>query len=317
MPGSHSPLPAPAAHDRGDGLLVGLDIGGTKTHVRAARGKLVVADRVLPSEGWSATPVPAAARWVADRMRETLAAAGAGSAAVVAVGAQGCEEPEHCARLRAALAETLGVPVIVVNDAQLLLPAAGLAAGIALIGGTGAIAVRSDGNGQVERAGGWGWVLSDDGSASALVRDAARAVLVASDRGEPRGPLAGRLLASVGVPGVAELALTLSWGDGPEHWGRHAPAVVAAAEDGDERARAVLAAGARSLAGLVDTLTDRFGGPPEPVVAAGGLLTAVPAYWSAVAAHLRATRPDREVHLLTAPPVTGALALARAAVRTT
>jgi N-acetylglucosamine kinase-like BadF-type ATPase len=214
--------------------------------------------------------------------------------------------------LGAALEELLEVPVLVVNDAELLLPAAGLAAGIALIGGTGAIAIGSDGEGRVERAGGWGWVLSDDGSASALVRDAARTVLAAADRGGPRGPLQQRLLASVGVPGIAELALTLSWGDGPEHWGRHAPAVVAAAEDGDPDAGAILAAGARSLAELVDILTDRLGGAPGPVVAAGGLLTAVPAYWSAVAAQLRAACPDREVSLLAVPPVAGAVALARA-----
>jgi N-acetylglucosamine kinase-like BadF-type ATPase len=299
-------------------LLVGLDIGGTKTHIRVTRGDTVVADAVLPSDGWSATPVGAAAQWVSGHIGKVvgeLDCAGPALAAAVAVGAQGCEEPEHCAQLKAALEERLAVPVTVVNDAELLLPAAGLVRGIALIGGTGAIAIRSDGAGNVLRAGGWGWVLSDDGSASALVRDAARAVLSDADRGGPPGTLAERLLASVGVPGIPELALTLSWGDGPEHWGRHAPAVVAAAEEGDADARAILSAGARSLAALVDTLTARVGGTPEPVVAAGGLLTAVPAYWSAVEFRLRAVHPDRDIRLLSTPPVTGALALARGLTR--
>lgn len=316
-------------------LLAGIDIGGTKTHIRVVRAEplspsrpsgdaagggagapnaagAVVADAVLASDGWSATPVADAAQWIAGHLTQVLAGHTRDRVETLAVGAHGCEDPAHCEALRAALGERLGIPVAVVNDAELLLPAADMTRGIALIAGTGAIAVRSDGAGGTSRAGGWGWVLSDDGSASALVRDAARAVFAAEDLGRPHGLLARRLLASVAVPGIPELALALSWGEAPEHWGRHAPVVVSAAEDGDEDARAVLAAGARSLAGLVATLTVRAGGDPEPVVAAGGLLTAVPAYWSAVESHLRAAHPARDIRLLTAPPVTGALALARA-----
>jgi N-acetylglucosamine kinase-like BadF-type ATPase len=264
-------------------------------------------DVVVASEGWSATPVEGAAQWIT----EVLARAGVGKVDALAVGAQGCEEPAHAEELRDALRERLGgVPVLVVNDAELLLPAAALERGIALIGGTGAIAVRSDGAGTTWRAGGWGWVLSDDGSASALVRDAARAVLAAADLGGPPGLLARRLLEAVGVPGIPELALALSWGEAPEHWGRYAPAVVGAAEEGDETARTVLAAGACALARLVDVLTARTGGTPEPVVAAGGLLTGVPSYWAAVESHLRAAHPTRDIRLLTSPPATGALALA-------
>ncbi|MFC8449004.1 N-acetylglucosamine kinase [Kitasatospora sp. NPDC057223] len=290
-------------------LVAGLDIGGTKTHLRIVdRHRTVLHDHVFPSDGWSATPVGPAARWVRHHLDEALAGL-EGRLSAVAVGAQGCEQPAHCEELRAALEAGLRVPATVVNDAELLLPAAGLDHGITVIVGTGSIAVTTDTDGTMLRAGGWGWVLSDDGSASALVRDAARAVLDGADRGEPLGTLGELLLASVSVPDVAALAHTLSWGNGPEHWGRHAPAVVAAAERGSPAAQRVLADGARSVAALVRTL-GRRGVDVHDVVFAGGLVTNVPAYWSAIRTRLEAAHPDCRPLLLDRPPVTGAVALA-------
>ncbi|WP_448061762.1 hypothetical protein [Cellulomonas hominis] len=91
------------------------------------------------------------------------------------------------------------------------------------------IAVATTADGGMARAGGWGWVLSDDGSASALVREAARAVLAQADRGAEPEELGRLLLASVGVDSVAGLAHALSWDPGVETWGTHARAVTTAA----------------------------------------------------------------------------------------
>lgn len=281
-------------------LLAGIDVGGTKTHLRIVAGSTVLHDRVVSSEGWSATPVDRAADWLAALLPRPVA--------VVTVGAQGCEERSSCALLRTALEERLRVPVTVVNDAELLVPAAGLDDGIALVAGTGAIAVHS--GERLLRAGGWGWVLGDGGSASALVRQATRAVLVRTDRGDPPDALGRALLSSVGVPTVAALAHTLSWGDGPEHWGRHAPAVVAAAADGSQDAREVLDEGARALVALVETLVRR-GVTAQDVVVAGGLVTSVPGYWAAVRDLLAERLPHITATLLTQPPVIGAVNIAR------
>ncbi|MFC8829535.1 N-acetylglucosamine kinase [Streptomyces sp. NPDC057137] len=299
------------------GLLVGVDVGGTKTHLRAVTrasagaAPEVIHDVIVPSDGWSATPVDMAARWLVERLVDVLGAA-VPEIAAVAVGAQGCEDREHCARLGGALRARLGVPVTVVNDAELLLPAAGFGRGTGIVVGTGSIGVSSDGEGNTLRAGGWGWVLSDDGSASALVREAARAVLVRVDRGHGPGVLGRHLLASVRAPDIEALVLRLSWGDGPEHWGRHAPCVVAAAEAGSEEARTVLDDGARGICDLVTTLADR-GAPVHDLVFAGGLVTQVPSYWQAIRHGLTVRLPDSRPVLLTEPPVVGALALAGAA----
>ncbi|MBB6567079.1 N-acetylglucosamine kinase [Kribbella sandramycini] len=259
--------------------LAALDIGGTKTHLRLLTPDgTTIEDRIVASTGWSATPIAEAAEWIVDLL------AGAELTALAA-GAQGCEERAHCNDLAAELRRRLAIPVQVVNDAELLLPAAGLDRGIAVIVGTGAIAIADDGAGNLTRAGGWGWVLSDDGSASALVREAARAVLQRADRGQTLDPLGHLLLASVGVTTIADLALTLSWGGAPETWGRHSPAVIEAARQGSTDARQVLAAGAQAIADLLRTLQSR-NIPLTDVVFAGGLVTNVPTYWQAIRAQL-------------------------------
>lgn len=285
-------------------MIAGVDIGGTKTHLRGVAAddpQVVVVDRIVPSTGWAATPVRQAAAWLAARLPPGVQA--------LAVGAQGCEDPAHQDALRTALADHLSVPVTVVNDAQLLLPAFGLSAGIAVVVGTGSIAVHDDGRGTVTRAGGWGWVLGDDGSASALVREAARAVLAGHDRGEPLSLLGSRLLASVGVPSVLDLAAALSWGDAPESWGRHCPVVVEVAQAGDLDAQTVLDDGARSIVTLVATLAGR-GLSIEDIVFAGGLVANVASYWTAIRDLVGEQFPDAQARLLTTPPVAGAVALA-------
>ncbi len=53
-------------------------------------------------------------------------------------------------------------------------PAAGYADGIGVVSGTGSIAVARTAEGRMLAAGGWGWILGDEGSAPALVREAAQ-----------------------------------------------------------------------------------------------------------------------------------------------
>ncbi len=285
------------------GVVAGVDVGGSKTHIRVVSTvDGVLSDTVVPSDGWSAVPADTAAAWLYELIRDVPLSA-------LAVGAHGCETPADCEALRRHLFDRVNVPVTVVNDAQLLLPAAGLAQGIAVVAGTGSIALHD--NGTITRAGGWGWVLGDDGSASAIVREAAKAVLAQADRGEPPSELAVNLMASVGVTGVLDLAQAMSWGSAPEQWGSHARAVFASSS---ADAREVIAAGAASLVDLVAVLAGR-GLPVTDVVFAGGLVTQVPSYWQAVRSAFTARFPAARVQLLTVPPVEGAIRLATAIVQ--
>jgi N-acetylglucosamine kinase-like BadF-type ATPase len=289
-------------------VVVGADVGATKLAVRVeALDGTVRADVALPSAGWEASPVGDAARWLLERLSravpegDEIAAAG--------IGAQGCDTQEHCARLAAAV-EALGVPAAVVNDAALLVPAAGLEAGIGVIAGTGSIAVGADAAGTVLFAGGWGWVIGDEASAPAVVREATRAALAAHDDGLPDDGLLSALLSHFGAADPPALARAVNDEPLPGHWGPAAPAVFRAADGGSALAARVVEEAAAHLALLVTRLVRR-GAAGSTVVAAGSVLTHQPRLSGAFRAHLTRAHPSLALHLLEVPPVAGGLVLAR------
>lgn len=289
--------------------MVGVDVGGTKTHLRAVTGDDVVADHVRATSGWRPHEPVAAARRLADLVREALPSGALPSA--LAVGAHACETPLQCARIRVALQEQLGVPAHVVGDAELLVPAAGLDKGVGLVAGTGSVAVGRLPDGAVVQVGGWGAVLGDEGGGAGLVREAARAVWAAHDRGEEPDALALALLDSFGVSEVPALGAALeSATDVSAEWGRHAPVVFTAAAEGSALAGAVIGDAARALAALVAGLAAR-GVPVDDVVVAGGTVLGRPALYEAFSAALADVLPGARPRPLTAAPVEGAVALAR------
>ncbi|MDF3150054.1 ATPase, partial [Streptomyces sp. T21Q-yed] len=110
--------------------MVGIDVGGTKTHLRALTGDTVVADHVRPSSGWRPCDPVAAAGWLAALLAEALPKGTRPSA--LAVGAHACETARQCAQISTALQLHFDAPALVVGDAELLVPAAGLDKGVGL-----------------------------------------------------------------------------------------------------------------------------------------------------------------------------------------
>ncbi|GAA4548685.1 BadF/BadG/BcrA/BcrD ATPase family protein [Streptomyces collinus] len=290
-------------------LVVGIDVGGTKTHLRALAGDALVADHVRASGGWRPHDPVAAAGWLAALVAEALPAGARPSA--VAVGGHACETPRQCAQIRAALQLHFDAPALVVGDAQLLVPAAGLDKGVGLVAGTGSVAVGRLPDGTPVQVGGWGAVLGDEGGAAGLVREAARAVWAAHDRGERPDALALGLIAALDVPEVPALGAALeSATDVSAEWGRHAPVVFAAAADGSALARTVIDEAGWALAALVTRLADR-GVAVDDVVVAGGTVLSQPGLFDAFSVALAETLPTARARPLRVPPVEGAVALAR------
>ncbi len=289
-------------------VVVGMDIGGTKTALTVGgldAGRSV--DLELPSGDWSATPVAEAARWISIRI--AAAVPDGHEVVALAVGAQGCDSNEHCADLGLALRD-LDLDAIVVNDAMLLLPAAGFDQGIALISGTGAIGVGQDALGRSLFAGGWGWILGDEAGAPGIVRDATRAVLLAHDEGAPDDGLLDALLAGFSVTDPPALARVVNDEATMDSWGPRAPLVFAAADAGSARALAVISRAAHHLVDLVAQLRRR-GAVGRDVVAGGSVIVQQPRLMADFREQLAVAQPDLLAHLLVDPPVLGALALAR------
>jgi N-acetylglucosamine kinase-like BadF-type ATPase len=289
-------------------LIAGMDVGGTKLAVRAETiDGARVADVSVSAAGWEAAPAAAAAEWLTKRLAECLPAGV--TVAALGVGAQGCNSPAVGDELQRALAAR-GVPAVVVNDGALLVPAAGLDHGIAIVAGTGSVAIASDVMGNDLRAGGWGWVLGDEGGAAAIVREATRAALAAHDEGRPDDGLLGALDRAFGVASAESLARAVNDDPVPENWAPRSPAVFAAADGGSALAAGVIDAAAGHLATLVSRLVAR-GAVGETVVAAGGVITGQPRLARAVRDALARRHPELTLLILDADPVAGAVALAR------
>jgi N-acetylglucosamine kinase-like BadF-type ATPase len=294
-------------------VAVGIDVGGTKTQLRAFAGPDSIADHVRPSHGWRPHDHPNAAEWLASLIEEVLPAPVRPSA--VAVGAHACETPRQCEAIRLLLQQRLQVPCLIVGDAELLVPAAGLDKGVGLVAGTGSVAVGRLADGSSVQVGGWGAVLGDEGGGAGLVREAARAVWAAHDRGETPDALARLLVAAFEVDEVPALGAALeSATDVSAEWGRHAPVVFEAAEQGSVVAHQVIADAGRALASLVERLALR-GVPVDDVAVAGSTILRRPALYSAFTTALADSVPAARPRPLRVPPVEGAVALARSLLR--
>ena len=241
---------------------------------------------------------------VDDRLSALLRQLGEAGPTACCAGAAGAEVPEARSRLRDLLARHLpGCRLSVVHDARLVLAAAGLEAGIAIIAGTGSVAYGRTTGGREARRGGWGWMVGDDGGAVWIAREAAREVMARVDSEQDIGALGKALLAASAAAGPREMIARLHAMREPMQWAGLASAVFATAGV-DEGSAAVIRRAAGALASLASGVRESLG-VEGPVVIAGGLLLHEPRLELALREQLA-----MQCVRLEQPPVEGALRLA-------
>jgi N-acetylglucosamine kinase-like BadF-type ATPase len=288
-------------------MLIGIDIGGTKTQIVASAGS-ELSSVSIPTNEWRSRLD--SKRDAAKLIAAVLDLSGGRQPDVVVAGSHGCDTDDDRERMQTSLAKTLSGTVLVLNDSELLLPAAGKQRGISVISGTGSIAVARSEDRRMLAAGGWGWFLGDEGSASGLVREAARAVRASLDAGEAMELLGRNLLAAVGITNPVELGRALGELGSAASIGRFANLVFEAADAGSGIAAKVIADGGRALATLTQRLVAR-GAHGGDVVTGGGVISRQPRLFRAFQSALAEIQPALTLTLLTEPPVVGALALAK------
>jgi len=308
VPDADAPRDCRRAHMTWAGLrLVGIDIGGSGTRARLWECGRVAAE----SEGPSAS-LPAAG---ADAANAALAAVLTGLGLdpgqpvdAICVGSAGLSVPGVSEFLRERLApQTRSGVVVIVSDAMLVLPAAGLDAGIALICGTGSVALGTFRE-RALQVGGWGYLLGDEGGGYWIVREALRTLMQRREEGRPVGELAGELLSATGSVDVAELQRCYyAQPHVPRDWARLARLVLESADPAAADIAGRAADAAADLAARAARLLD----PPGrfPVVLAGGLM-ADPPFRRAVAERVANTSSRADVRVLEEAPVAGAIRLA-------
>jgi N-acetylmuramic acid 6-phosphate etherase len=304
-------------------LILGIDGGGS--HTLAWLG--AVAEEAINADQWSllgageagpsnlqAIGPEKALQALDESIARAFSDAGLPRTPVTAacLGLAGCGRPEDRRRIEDWSRQiNLGARVEVTNDAVLLL-AAGTPRGwgVALIAGTGSIAYGQREDGKTARAGGWGYLLGDEGSGYALALAGLQAVAQAADGRGGATRLTERFLQHLELSQPQELVRAIYQGGRDRAaLAELGPLVLAEAEAGDAVAAELVARAATELAGMVAAVVRQLDLPRDavPLALAGGLLMGSVSYRERVLQALAAAGITTALAMPVPLPVEGAM----------
>jgi glucosamine kinase len=276
---------------RSSPLFLCVDGGGSKTVAVVLDGHGHVCGRGRAGgANYHAVGVEKAVERVRKAARQAMMEAGGALPCAAAwVGLAGIDAPVDDHALSPHLRMLAGT-VRLTNDAELLLGALDRAIGVALVAGTGTIALGRDAHGTCVRASGWGHILGDEGSGYDLGHSALQAATRAADGRGPQTSLLERIVATWQLPGPIALI---------EHVHSHAdktkalvaslaPAVFAAAQEGDAVAARIIRRAAADLAQAALTVARKLDLPESlPLALGGSLLTQHPEFCEMIVGRLQ------------------------------
>lgn len=270
--------PAQAAPIRGTATGLGLDGGGTQTRwaLADASGQLLGEGAVAPISGLQLASPQGRERLLHTLYELATQLQSLGAPGALYAGITGLAGPGSGRAMADLMAQALGIApsrAACSSDIELAHRAAfEPGEGYLLYAGTGSIAAFVDTQGQLQRAGGRGAILGDEGSGYWIAREALADVWRAEDvaPGSWQDSLLARQLFERlgGSDWATSRAFVYSGERGA--MGQLALAVAAAAQAGDAQAQALLRRAGQELARLALALVGRYG--PRPVVACGRAL---------------------------------------------
>jgi N-acetylglucosamine kinase-like BadF-type ATPase len=270
---------APGVQER---VIVGLDVGGSKTQGVRIDGGRVTRDEVAGSANVQNVERAEAAR----NVEQLMSALGGLDAGEVYVGAGGIDTEEDAANLKKLISpHAPDAHVEIVHDTRLILAAAGQDAGIAVIAGTGSAVWGVNQAGEQARSGGWGYLLGDEGSGYWFGREAVRHSLRQFNLGIAPDQLTGLLLADCGLDYPEQLISHFHSSHDRRYWAQRSSAVFEAAAQGHLPSQAIIREGGRHLADAVLQVARRLD-LVGPVIVGGGLGVHQRALVDALNAHL-------------------------------
>ncbi|WP_455363355.1 N-acetylglucosamine kinase [[Eubacterium] cellulosolvens] len=299
-------------------LLVGVDGGATKTVAVVGRqdGSLLGSARA-PSSNYHNVGVKKAARSIRASVSVACrrASAPTKSLETVVMGLAAMDSPrDFLVGRKVANLTRLGKRRIVKHDSVIALYAATLGRpGIVVNAGTGSFAAGIDADGRVIRAGGWGNIIDDEGSAYDVGKLAIRASLRALDGREKKtaiaeilqGKLDLRTLEDI-VPQVHEKPMSV------EQVAAISKLAAQAALKGDRVARDIFAHEGQVLASLVSAIARRLNMTRDKpdIYCTGGVFRAGAAVLNPFRRELRKTVRRFVIRRPSFEPVVGAFILA-------
>ncbi len=334
---------------------LGIDGGGSKTTCAVGDATSLLATASAGPSNVIRVGEARARESLRQAVRQACGAAGISVQQIerVCVGAAGAGRDKTASLVRKILAEILNVefpgqvlsgrivsqPVLpsqidVVGDTQIALEAAfGLGPGVVVIAGTGSVAYGRDRHGKIARAGGWGFAVSDEGSAHWIGRAALSALLRSidqrndqdTDQGENNyPPLLRDLIGVWHLSSLEQLVRTANFhgesataGSAPD-FAAFVPKVVSASEAGDMLSQRVLTAAASELAQLADIVMHhlfpeqhRSASSAVPMAMTGGVFRYSAIVREVFYNEVRQAHPGVILNSEVVEPVQGALQMAR------
>jgi N-acetylglucosamine kinase-like BadF-type ATPase len=315
---------------------LGIDGGGSKTRCAVGDESSVLAMVAAGPSNITRVGEVRARESLHQAIREACATAkiDPGQLQRACVGAAGAGREEIANIVRSIVAEVIPGEIEIVGDMQIALEAAfGTGPGVVVIAGTGSIAYGRDVTGRTARAGGWGFAISDEGSAHWIGRMAVSTLLRAVDeRGDDRTKnvlgkdariepeaslLFNELKAAWKLDSLEQLVRTANL---TPDFAALFPAVLSAAGAGDVVAQRVLAQAGTELAQLARIVVGRFF--PErlsstssvvPLAMVGGVFRHAPRVRELFYNEVRSVHPNVVLNPEVFEPVHGALQRARRA----
>jgi N-acetylglucosamine kinase-like BadF-type ATPase len=295
--------------------VLGIDAGGTKTVCLLAdqQGNVIAEARDTGAN------LQAVGELEVEKVLHRVMEEAIGSRAIVpsaiCLGIAGVDRPDDSAVMRAIM-RRIGYKarIVVVNDALIALEAGAPGQpGVVVISGTGSISYGRNAQGEAARAGGWGYVLGDEGSGYWIGRAALRAVLRQADRRGPVTLLTELLLNHFEVAAPSELIHQVYNKDlKPTAIAALASCVQTAFSQGDAVAIGILRGAAGELETFALSVARRLDlvGHPFAFILAGGIFRAVTWLQEELERRLPVAAPGSSVRLLDREPANGAVALA-------
>ena len=291
-------------------VVLGIDGGGTKTTCAIARDGHLIAkvstrasNLVRSSEEDVRTALLGAIR-SACQSAEILPS----HIEAASIGVGGASRENISNRIHQIVRESLKCPVEVVGDIIVAYEAAMRGGhGVVVIAGTGSIAYGRNERQDSARAGGWGSIISDEGSGYWIGKNAVRAAFRAIDS-ETSTVLMRNIMEQWKVITRDDLLIAANANPQPK-FAELAPAVFNAAAEGDTIAQELLTDAGIELATLAKLVIRRLwpGDHSVQVAALGGIFTHSPFIYKVFENSIRSERVEAIVRLLDVDPVQGAL----------
>ncbi len=307
-------------------IFLGIDGGGSKTSCLLGDETSILGTGTAAGSNVIRVGEAQARESLAQAVRQACTVANLKPSRIdrVCVGLAGAARPEISEVVRGIIAEiispdgksdgTTHVQIKVVGDMVIALEAAfGSGPGVIVIAGTGSIAYGRNREGQIARAGGWGFAISDEGSGHWIGRAAVAAALRAWDENHGEiPPLLESLIKSWHLETREQLVLSANAMPSPD-FAALFPTVLAQANSGDLISHAVLTQAGTQLADIAGIVIRRLFPHPGALAVAmsGGVFASSVQVCQIFYNGLLSQHPGATLNPSVIDPVRGALELAR------